>query len=685
MMKTQHTRISPCWDGSCAKRAVLRNRVSEETGQAAAVVALFLFFVFLAFASLGIDGAAVYLTRRDLQNVADASALAACRTVADGGDNDANVVLGWAREAALRTVLTNLQSYDAIGGNPPTNVGAGPTLLQGLEVSDPDVRVALRRPAPTVLTQFLGRDQTLVTAQARCDSRAGGGLLPIAVQRYDGEDGGSLRDYLGNKSASNTAPNPPPVPYPTDSVTETWDGRYGPFQVPVPMPQYITSDGAVTDPQTGPEVVLLGQGADTNNGVASMRGFVLLDIRNVASQNALEYYNGATGQANVNKDMSQGWIYQHGYPGPYPQVGSQVAILDGVSNNFAAGAMQDAGYKVGDVVAVIIYDGFVWSTPDYAVVMTPDSAVSDSGVIAGYPTNAGTAVVYDVNIAKVGPRPWFATLDFSLVFDFSNEPVPPGLQMTIDGFPVTPGVVYAVNGVAETGWTGEMRIWNTDPITVVTQYLSGLNLIVDSSLGATRGASTNFGFGTIGAEDYTLRTSAGRRAVRQGASATLSMVTYGAGSALPAASPGCSAPAHMDLLLNGVEQAWGSYFSSPQDTTVNIQFDTDNPLPNNFSVDALLNAPTTPPGSTHAVRFTVPWMGTCSGIAIPPHTVEIPITILPPASNATPNRFVFIQGYANFRISRVDTNTVWGYAISPLYPTWQQVRYGLRARLVPWN
>ena len=641
----------------------------SESGQAALVVALLLFFVLLAFAALGIDGAAFYLTRRDLQNAADASALAACRVFSEGGNSTA------AQTAALNTVSANLGSWASfVGSNPPSsNIGTGSAMVMGLEIADPQVRVALRRPVPTVLTQFLGRDQTLVTAQARCDSRAGGGLMPIAVQRYDGATGGSLRDYLGNKSASATEPNPPPVPYPSDSVTQTLAGRYGPFQVPVPLSQYQTSDGALSDAQTGPEVIILGQSAETNNGESSMRNLVLLDIRNVASQSALEYYNGADSQANAAKDMSQTWIAQHGYPGPYPQVGSQVAILDGASNIFAAGAMDNASYRPGDTVAAIVYDGFVWATPDYAVTLTPQSG---NGIIPGYPVDSATAVAYTVNIAQAGPQAWFGMLNFDLTLSLNNSPAPPATQVTLDGIPVTLGSPYTVLNVPSSGWNGTLRIWSTEAVTQV-QYLSGLNLIADSSLGLAHGAASNFGFGSILNNDYSVRSSDGRLVVQQGSSVTANLITFSAGSAFPNSGQGCSAPVHADLLLNSTVLPWGTYFSSAQDSTVRIRRNQDKSL--GLALNALASAPV----GSYTLRLTV--NSPCGGTSIPSRSVSIPLTIRLPAPTATPNKFVFIQGYAVFRISRMDANDVWGYAIGPLYARYEDIRVGLRPRLIPWN
>jgi hypothetical protein len=65
--------------------------------------------------------------------------------------------------------------------------------------------------------------------------------------------------------------------------------------------------------------------------------------------------------------------------------------------------------------------------------------------------------------------------------------------------------------------------------------------------------------------------------------------------------------------------------------------------------------------------------------------VDVPLEVQPPAPNATPDKFVVIQGYAVFRISRSDANDVWAYAISPLYESYEDIYVGLRPRLVPWN
>ncbi len=645
-------------------QAVTHN--DRETGQAAALMAILLFMVFIVFASLAIDGAMTYLARRDLQNVADSAALAACRVLAQ------NDITTTPLAAAQNAVATNLGGWtEFVGSNPPgTNVGAGAGLVKGIEIASPQVRVAVQRVVPTVLTQFFGRAPSPMLAQARCDVRAGGGLMPIAIQRYDGEAGGTMIDHVANKTA--------PV-YPTDSVTVTWDGRYGPFQVPIPTDPYVASDGALADTNTGPEVVLVGQSADTNNNTSSMRDLVLLDIRNVASQYALEYYNGANSQADAAKDMSQDWIYQHGYPGPFPQVGSQVAILDGASVAFAAGAMDTAGYRPGDVIATIVYDGYVWTRPDFSVALTP---AAGNGISTGYPTNAGTAVAYTLNIAKAGPASaaWFSPLDFNVQLDFTNDPLPADTHVAVNGVELSgPNYATTINNVTSTGWNGTVAIWSTQAVTQVN-YLSGIDVIAESSLGLSHGASSSYGFGanTIAA-NYTARSNSGQLVMRQGSSYAVNLISLGIGAAFPGGQ-GCSnVPVQASVLLGGAPQVWGSFFSSPSGTTVDIKKNTDKAI--NLSLSVQSNAFV---GTGYTLRLTV-GPRTCSGTTLPVHIVDVPFEIKLPAPTATPDKFVVIQGYANFKISRVDANDVWGFAISQLFERYEDLTVGLRPRLVSWQ
>ena len=112
---------------------------------------------------------------------------------------------------------------------------------------------------------------------------------------------------------------------------------------------------------------------------------------------------------------------------------------------------------------------------------------------------------------------------------------------------------------------------------------------------------------------------------------------------------------------------------------IDIKRNTDKSinLPLSVSASALI-------GNQYVLRLTV-GPKSCSGQTVPIHTVDIPLEIQPPAPTAIPDKFVVIQGYAVFRVSRHDANDVWAYAISPLYEQYQDITYGLRPRLVPWD
>ncbi len=78
--------------------------------------------------------------------------------------------------------------------------------------------------------------------------------------------------------------------------------------------------------------------------------------------------------------------------------------------------MIDAGYQVGDVVPVIVYNGYTWGTPDYAVSFTPQISIT-----SGYPNSLATAASYSVGIANSpASSTWQAPLNVYLTFSFSD-------------------------------------------------------------------------------------------------------------------------------------------------------------------------------------------------------------------------------------------------------------------------
>jgi hypothetical protein len=669
------------------------------------MMAILLFMVFLAFAALTIDGAMTYQVRRNLQNVADAATLAACRVIADNDTALNSNVTTAAYMAAKNTVAAHFGSWaEFVGTNPPaTNAGSGVGLVKGIEISSAEVRVAVQRRVPTVLTQFFNRGDSTMLAQARCSATAGGGLKPIAVRRYDAKYGTNV-DYVARIGAPQ---------YPTDTVTVAWSpARYSAnvcspttsYCVPVPCGNPGAplcpggTDYTASDTNPGPIVEILGQGALPNTGVTSYDNFADLDVRNIAAGSSyIEYYNGADGSLNTDKALERKWIY-NGYPGPYFLPGEQLGILNGAGAAFEAAAMRDAGYKVGDAVTVIVYDGNVWDTPDFNVSLTPNSGSIDGVATTVRPEDPATAVSYTVNIAKNGSANWSTPLSFDLYFKLSETNGSSGIQMRINStdLALTPanGYRYTTPPVNQgTGWAGTLYVWTTDSITDTPSYLSGLNVVAINSQGRDKGTSSHFGFGSYNAPNFTVRSgkspssSNGILTIRQGESAkpVELLTTYGWGAnGGTSGGPNCpNATVTPDVYLTdgATMQTWTNFFPAGDRTGVTIDVDTtpaskrENYLSNSYTLHA---NPLAPQGS-YILRFSV----TCSGVT---HSVDVPLTIAPPPSgSSTPTNFVVFQGYAIFRIINMDANTVWGRAISPLYQSLSQITYGLQPRLVPWN
>ncbi|HET7089471.1 MAG TPA: hypothetical protein VFL17_12555, partial [Anaerolineae bacterium] len=345
--------------------------------------------------------------------------------------------------------------------------------------------------------------------------------------------------------------------------------------------------------------------------------------------------------------------------------------------------MYDAGYRVGDVIAAIIYDGYVWTTPDFEITLTPRPP-DDNGISGDYPDSLMTAVVYDVSIQRAGAAnaQWYNPLNFSLAFSFSEPPLPSsGTHVVMTKPDLTsvelsgPTYAISVTGVLEAvGWDGTLSVYSDSAGPLITQtikYLSGLNVIADSSSGSKRGAASNYGFGQI-SPDYALSTSDGSLVVRQDGNATVHLTSFG-GPGVGTACNNLDTTAEIRSDVGALP--WDFYFS-PISPPIKVTIKRNTYKTESFSLAALANAPT----GNYDLRLTVP-ASSCG----PAHSLDIPLTILPPASNATPNKYVNVQGYAAFRISYMDANDVKGHAISRIYLDPNEIQYGLRPRLVPWG
>jgi hypothetical protein len=641
-----------------------------EEGQAAVLITLLLIFAFIALTALAIDGGHLYVVRRDLQNMSDAACLAAATQLSLGGDQDAAI------DKAKEYVTRNGGSADLY----TPQEGGGLGLVKGIQVSGADVRVALQELVDTYFTMIFNRSGALVGARSRCNAVAGGGLLPIAVRRYDGfGKNPSLMDLLANKNCL-----PPGCFYHSDHDGVVWQGRYGPMTIW--LPRAVPGDGELYALQTGnidcdpppPDDVyvgacVLGSGVTTNDGTSDYRGFVLLDARNVAP-GPVEYYNGATGQADTNKDISKQWIRQRGYAGPMPMVGDQLAMLDGVSNAFAAQEMHQY-WHVGEEFWAIVYSGYIWDIPELKVSIKPEIQPMSPTV-----TNTTEIVTYTVTLEK--PKPWDGDANFALQASFMEVGGEYGVISPTVNFSPNPVILLQGENSKSVSMTVSAFITDTN---LLSDYLSALTVRAQeiTGVGLKRWASTNFRYGDIpGGKDFTLYADALEYNVPQGGSLEIYLTTRGFGCA--------QNKVDLNARLDVATPTWGQVFTSSQSEKINKILDGKDSNPT-FTLNVKDDAPTTcdifcTPQTAYPVELTV---GPACGQQ---HSVRILVNVYPPRPGGDPKRFVIVEGFAPFRISYVDpnpnTNTIGAYAIGPIVNCFNcpgGPTSGLNPRLLSWT
>jgi hypothetical protein len=396
-------------------RIRMRLRPSEQ-GQSIVILALFFLFAFLVFAALSVDGTMIYLRRRQLQNMADAAALAAAEQLSTSEDEAV------AYQKAMDSIEENngrVEWYST--SDPPdppnTNVGSGLDLSMGIEITDAcDVRVAVRwSDMGTYFTQFFGRQTLQVGAKAHASCSKVGGLQPIAVKRFGDEFDTDDAAPWPNTNNPNTTycyhcdtRQPLPgqgngtafdflKPEGSDIIT-SWPTGTLMYQPPSPHADLDTI-GA------GREYVIMGEGVDPNVGTTSYAGWVNLDIRHLSSPSKV-YKNGADGATSETlKDMTEYYI-RRGYCCDIPKPGEEVAMLSGVSTKFSTQAFQDT-YNIGEIVAVIVYNGTVYKTPDLGLTGSPNVQSTHATTTTIAALNSA-ALTYTITLeAKDG----FSTLD----------------------------------------------------------------------------------------------------------------------------------------------------------------------------------------------------------------------------------------------------------------------------------
>ncbi len=626
-------------------------------GQVLVIFALSMVAI-MAGAGLAFDIGRFYSERRFLQNAADAGALAVANALIRG--ESATDAEAEGRDILTRNLLASPTGTTALVATTPEYTtgfaGQQEYLTSGILItSGGDVRVAVKSDVTYTFGRVIGLGSAIIGGQARVKSI--GDLLPIAVRHYINAPG----PFAGAVSPCDGNPNQFQdlvATANTSCLGSTTDASLR----STPSPGAAFNSAAPDDDPVnhGPIIALVGQGAAPSNA-ASFRGFVALDIRNFASSSPPSnvFYNGVTAgtSANTLKAMEAGWIAT-GYPGPdFPPVTSppdpndQVGIIDGNSSGIVVDAI-NARYDPGAEILAAVYSGTVQNIPDFAYVVPTTVTINTNQNRANTITmsvtknSAFSGVVSTTSFPDWGDagHPWATTLT---PLTFSPSPLTPNGTVTWTTFQTTgaPQGVYTV--WIQGNSSSPVLLDHYYPVAIA---IGSVNRDFSTSNGTTIALASTGSTGTGSVQVSTPNNNG----------------TFFGGTVTLSVEGGADA--------NGVLPAGiGAVSVSPSSVTLN-KGTTQN-------VTLSVNGGTLGPG-VYSLTLRV----TGSNSTGQPVTRLVPI-ILTIATASTSSEYVDILGFTTFRITSLDSNTVYGYAISGVYADMNDpaLRRGQVARLVPWN
>jgi hypothetical protein len=625
-------------------------------GQVLVIFALSMVAI-MAGAGLAFDVGRFYSEKRFLQNAADAGALAVANALIRGESNADAEAEG--RDILARNLAGSPTGTTAIVATTPEyapgHAGEPPYLTSGVLISGGDVRVAIRSDVTYTFGRVIGLGSAMIGGQARVKTK--GDLLPIAVRHYINAPGpfaGAVAPCDGNTnqfqdliSTANTAC----LGSVTDGSLRSTPNPGLPFNAAAP------DDDPVNH---GPIISLVGQGASPSNA-ANFRGFVALDIRNFQYQSPPSnvFYNGVTSGTNANtlKAMEAGWVAE-GYPGPDfpptvvpPDPNDQVGIIDGNSSGIVVDAI-NARYDPGAEILAAVYSGTVQSIPDFSYTVASTATINtnqnrDNVITMNVTKNASfTGVVATSAFPDWGDpsHPWGTTL---APLTFSPSPMSPNGTVT--------WTTFQTSGAPQGVYTVWVQGHSSDPVLLDHYYPVGISI-----------GSVNRDFSTSSGATVMIPATGGTASSNVTISTPNNNGTYFGGTVALSVEGGADANG---VLPTGI----GAVSVTPSSITLNKG--------TTQAATITVNGGTLGPG---VYSLTLRVTGTNSAGQIVTRLVPITVAI---ATASTTNEYVDILGFATFRITGIDSNAVYGYAISGVYADMNDpaLRRGQVARLVPWN
>jgi hypothetical protein len=634
-----------------------RRRARGEHGQVLVIFALAL-AALLGAAGLAFDVGRFYSERRFLQNAADAGALAAANALIRG-DTVAEA------DAEARTILSRNflgSPSGVVPALPPTtpvyesgHAGDPTYLINGILISGNEVRVAVQNPVNYTFGRILGLTSNSIGGQARVSTK--GAMLPIAIRHFINAPGpttgaispcdGDTRDFQDLIATADTAC----LGTETNGALRTAPSRGADFNASNPN----------DDPSHhGPIISFVGQGAQASNS-SSFRGFIALDIRNFQSATSNVFYDGVTAGTNANtlKAINAGYVGT-GYPGPEfppamtpPDPDDQVAIMDGTNSGIIIDAISNR-FVAGQEFLAAVYSGTVMTIPDFSltvpgtVAITPGQNRNGQVTMSATKNNAFTGTIITSAFKDWGDaaNPYGGTLS---ALTFTPTPATPATTITWATFNATAAAPVGVYSI----W-----IQGHSP----SPYLTDHYYPVAINIGSVARDFSSSGSGLVIPVTTTGATGTGTMTF----STPNQNATYFGGT--------------VNLTLEGGPQSNGVMPVGIGATSISPSSFTLN-KGDSQTVTISING-----GSLGAGEYPLTVRATGTNSAGQVVTRQIPI-VFDIATAGTSTEYVDIMGFAVFRITNVNSNSVDGYAISGVYadPNDSNLVLGQVARLVPWN
>jgi hypothetical protein len=645
----------------------------SDRGQVLVIVALGL-VVLLGAAAFTIDLGRRAAEERYLQNAADAAALAGCRALINGASDSA------AKQEADNVARANLTASPS--GTDFTLPGVADALVYadghagdpsfldaGILISSASVRVAITSYVPATIGAIVGAPNLKAQGRARCEPQ-GGPALPIVARRYANPPGpaNGFVDYMATTGTSS-------VGQVDTNQTIDASGLIG---------YSGTGRTAASEADPGPEFELYGPAAKATNA-NDFRGFIALDVRNFQDTTSRIYYNKVTAGTNVQtlKNMQGAYLLSGRYPGPmFPAVTSpadpndQVAVMSGNDSSMVVGNF-DRVFDVGDRVLLALYNGTVMEIPDFSI--SPPAAFV-------LPANGTTAAGPSFTVSKNDA--FTSTVTLRMRGDFGADLAGHPEYNIVPDPAVTPPSAGFMN---EPTWSTNVFVpgkngtrintsniqTNAIPAGIYTVWLEGKS--GDPYYQTRRVAVPAQIAGAI--RDFSLQKSTTTGSVASlGGSLTLPIVVStdksskatSWGSTTSAVSVSWDTDSFTDCSLAAKTIAPGQITFSPSSSMVPTEAGTSTSL----TISTVgLNA--------GCYRFNLRASGTNGDGQPVTHIQPITFTL---ATSASTGSYVDIIGFAVFKITNIDANSIGGQAVTGAYadPTALGLMRAMQPRLVDW-